>query len=71
MQVLLKELTIVGSKGYNRPDFPEAIAAIGDGRIRGAQEIVTTRIGLDEVISGGFEVLADDRSSHVKILVSP
>ncbi|CAB4743564.1 unannotated protein [freshwater metagenome] len=71
MQVLLKELTIVGSKGYNKPDFPEAIAAIGDGRIRGAQEIITTRIGLDEVISGGFEVLADDRSSHVKILVSP
>ena len=71
MQLLLKELAIVGSKGYNKPDFPEAIAAIGDGRIRGAQEIITTRIGLDEVISGGFEVLADDRSSHVKILVSP
>jgi (R,R)-butanediol dehydrogenase/meso-butanediol dehydrogenase/diacetyl reductase len=71
MQLLLKELTIVGSKGYNKPDFPEAIAAIGDGRIRGAQEIITTRIGLDEAISGGFEVLADDRSSHVKILVSP
>ncbi len=71
MQVLLKELTIVGSKGYNKPDFPEAIAAMGDGRIIGAEEIISTRIGLDDVISGGFEVLAENRSAHVKVLVTP
>ena len=71
MQVLLKELTIVGSKGYNKPDFPEAIAAMGDGRIAGAEEIITTRIGLEDVITGGFEVLAENRSAHVKVLVSP
>lgn len=71
MQVLLKEITIVGSKGYNRPDFPEVIAALADGRIDGAQEIITTRIGLDDVIAGGFAVLESDRSSHVKVLVAP
>lgn len=71
MQVLLKELTIVGSKGYNKPDFPESIAAMGEGRIKGAEEIITTRIGLEDVISGGFEVLAENRSAHVKVLVSP
>jgi threonine dehydrogenase-like Zn-dependent dehydrogenase len=71
MQVLLKEITIVGSKGYNRPDFPEVIAALADGRIDGAEQIITTRVALDDVLAEGFDVLASDRSSHVKVLVSP
>ncbi len=71
MQVLLKEITIVGSKGYNRPDFPEVIAALADGRIEGAEQIITTRVALDDVLADGFDVLASDRSSHVKVLVSP
>ncbi|MHB1166782.1 MAG: 2,3-butanediol dehydrogenase [Candidatus Nanopelagicales bacterium] len=71
MQVLLKEITIVGSKGYNRPDFPEVIAALADGRIAGAERIITTRIALEDVIPDGFAVLESDRSQHVKVLVAP
>ena len=71
MQLLLKEITIVGSKGYNRPDFPEVIAALADGRITGAERIITTRIALDDVITDGFAVLEADRSRHVKVLVAP
>ena len=44
---------------------------MGDGRIIGAEEIISTRIGLEDVISGGFEVLAENRSAHVKVLVTP
>lgn len=71
MQVLLKEVTIVGSKGYNRPDFPEVIAALADGRIQGAEQIISTRVALDDVLAEGFDVLASDSSAHVKILVAP
>ena len=33
--------------------------------------VISTRIGLADVISGGFEVLAENRSAHVKVLVTP
>jgi (R,R)-butanediol dehydrogenase/meso-butanediol dehydrogenase/diacetyl reductase len=71
MQVLLKEPTIVGSKGYNDRDFPEVIAAMGDGRITDSDLIVSTKIDLDDVITGGFDMLEKERSAHVKVLVTP
>jgi hypothetical protein len=33
--------------------------------------MVTARIGLDEVIDGGFERLIYDKDRHIKILVTP
>ena len=71
MTLLLKEVTIVGSKGYSGSDFPDVIAALADGRIRGAEQIITTRIRLADVIEQGFDVLERDSSAHVKVLVSP
>jgi len=71
MQVLLKEARIVGSKGYSGQDFPQVIEALAEGRIRGAEQIITTKIDLDEVISHGFAELESDRTKHVKVLVRP
>jgi hypothetical protein len=33
--------------------------------------MVTARIGLDEIVDGGFEQLIKDKNRHVKIMVTP
>jgi hypothetical protein len=33
------------------------------------ERIVTSRVGLEETVPGGFEVLVDPRGSEVKVLV--
>lgn len=71
LQVLLKEVTIVGSKGYSGTDFPEVIAALAEGAIAAPERMVTARVPLGEVLSGGFDALVQDRGKHVKILVHP
>mgnify|MGYP006271185549 CR=1 FL=1 len=71
LQLLLKEATIVGSKGYNGQDFPEVIEAVASGRIVAPERIITTRLALDDVITDGFMELERDRTAHVKVLVRP
>lgn len=33
--------------------------------------MVTARIGLEDVVKGGFEELINNKDNHVKILVTP
>lgn len=40
------------------------------GRFKGVERMVTHRIGLDDVVAGGLEMLLKGRAECVKILVS-
>lgn len=41
------------------------------GKFSGIEEMVTARIALADVVSQGFEALANKRDDHIKILVTP
>lgn len=70
MRLLLKEITLVGSMCYSN-DFPAVIEALGDGRIRGAEEMITKRVDLEHAVVAGFDALVTGKGEHVKVLVRP
>ena len=66
--VVLTEQTIKGSICYVDQDYPTTIAMMDDGRLP-STELVTKRIGLDDVVEEGFEELVSNRDAHVKIII--
>lgn len=64
--IVLKERTVTGIIGY-RDVFPAVISLMAQGYFP-ADQLVTKRITLDEVIEEGFEGLLKERN-HIKILV--
>ena len=67
-QIVLSELHVVGTIAYTPQDFADTITMLRDGRIA-TEGIVTERIGLTDIVAGGFEELTDHKDRHVKILV--
>lgn len=61
-----REITIKGVIAY-RNIFPEVIKLIDSGKIK-AEELVTKKIKLDEIVKEGFDALLND-PSEVKILI--
>jgi threonine dehydrogenase-like Zn-dependent dehydrogenase len=41
------------------------------GSFKGLEKMVTSRIGLDDIVEKGFENLVERKDEHIKILVSP
>jgi (R,R)-butanediol dehydrogenase/meso-butanediol dehydrogenase/diacetyl reductase len=63
------EKTVMGSMGpYGVMD--EAIQAMAEGKFNG-WPLITGKISLDEIVTGGFEPLIKYKDDNVKILVSP
>jgi (R,R)-butanediol dehydrogenase / meso-butanediol dehydrogenase / diacetyl reductase len=62
------DLTIAGTWCYHVYDWPRIAAMIERGTFP-VERIVTSRVGLEETVPGGFEVLVDPRGSEVKVLV--
>jgi (R,R)-butanediol dehydrogenase/meso-butanediol dehydrogenase/diacetyl reductase len=69
--LLLREISLVGSRGYAGEDFPSVIAAIADGAIPDVERMVTARVPLDAAVTDGIEALVNNRRDHLKILVVP
>lgn len=67
--LVLSEITVIGSLAYCG-DHPDTIALLRDGKVA-ADQFITGRIGLDELVAGGFRELIDNKEANVKILVSP
>ena len=44
---------------------------MASGRLAGYERMVTGRIGLDDIVTKGFEELINRKDEHVKILVTP
>ena len=67
--LVLSEVNVIGSLAYCG-DHPDTIALLQDGKVAAAQ-FITGRIGLENLVKGGFRELIDNKEENVKILVSP
>jgi (R,R)-butanediol dehydrogenase / meso-butanediol dehydrogenase / diacetyl reductase len=61
------DLTLVGSVGYSRSAWERTVLMVRAGLLP-LERIVTARIGIDDIVHNGFEVLAEP-SGQVKVLV--
>jgi (R,R)-butanediol dehydrogenase/meso-butanediol dehydrogenase/diacetyl reductase len=69
IDLVLGEVKVLGTIGYLN-DHPATIELMRDKRID-ATPFITGRIGLDDIVDGGFHELIDHKDLHAKILVSP
>jgi (R,R)-butanediol dehydrogenase / meso-butanediol dehydrogenase / diacetyl reductase len=67
--LVLSEIDLIGSLAYCG-DHPDTIKLLQDGKVA-ADQFITGRIGLDDIVDGGFRQLIDNKEENVKILVSP
>lgn len=63
-----RDLTIVGTWCYRVYDWPRIIAMVSGGRFP-VEQVVSSRIRVEDVVTRGFEALIDPTSSALKILV--
>ncbi|KAK4579885.1 hypothetical protein LTR86_000086 [Recurvomyces mirabilis] len=68
---MMKEIVVRTIMAYNNDDFAETVKDYVDGKFKGAEMMVTARIGLDDVPKKGFEALVHNKDAHVKILATP
>ncbi|MCT2184741.1 2,3-butanediol dehydrogenase, partial [Brevibacterium casei] len=68
-KVVLKEIDLRGTIGY-AGDHPATIELVQSGKIK-VSDFITGRIGLDELITGGFDELINNNEENVKIIVNP
>jgi (R,R)-butanediol dehydrogenase / meso-butanediol dehydrogenase / diacetyl reductase len=69
LQLWAHEKSITFSSGYEN-EFPAAIALLANGQVN-IDELITARIGLEDIKEAGFETLIDHADQHVKIIVYP
>jgi (R,R)-butanediol dehydrogenase/meso-butanediol dehydrogenase/diacetyl reductase len=62
------EKEIIGSLGYN-DEFSTVLSFLVDGRLQ-AVPMITGKIGLDDILDGGFKELVENKDKNIKILVS-
>ena len=67
--LVISEVAVLGSLAYCG-DHPDTIRLLTDGTVDAGQ-FITARIGLDELVDGGFRQLIEHKDEHVKILVHP
>ncbi len=63
------DLTIAGTWCYPVDDWPRIAGQIASGALP-VERVVTGRIGIDDVVAGGFDALVDPEGDQIKILVS-
>jgi len=67
--MIFREKRWQGVATYQKGDFQEVLAAISSGRMTNVEQMITKKIGLDEVVEQGFRALVKDKDKQVKILV--
>ena len=63
------ELDLIGTAAYC-VEHAQVIELLGQGRIP-AEQFITGRIAVDDIVSGGFTELIENKDENVKILVHP
>jgi (R,R)-butanediol dehydrogenase/meso-butanediol dehydrogenase/diacetyl reductase len=67
--LVFREVNVVGSLAY-AGDHPATIEMVASGKVDPFQ-FITGRIGLDDIVTSGFEELINNKEENVKILVHP
>ena len=71
MDLLLGEREIVTSLSHTvSEDFTAAVSLLEGGRID-VGSLITDRLPLSEVVTGGFDPLISDPAHHLKVLIFP
>lgn len=70
-EMMMANVTMRGSTGYDAVDWREVIEELGEGRFPGIEKTITGMVNIDEAVEKGFKALVNDKEKHVKILVSP
>ncbi|MGN6607147.1 MAG: zinc-binding dehydrogenase, partial [Jatrophihabitans sp.] len=65
-----RDVSLIGSWCYLITDWPRVIRLIASGKYP-VSKAVTRRIGLEDVVVDGFDVLVDPRGDQLKVLVTP
>lgn len=84
---MLKEITIKCCLAYTEEEFKDVVEAfvagkyyrrvnrslliVLIGRFKGIQNMVTSKVHIDDIVSKGFDELVTNRDQHVKILITP
>ncbi|KAF9011734.1 alcohol dehydrogenase GroES domain protein [Cyathus striatus] len=68
--VLSKEIWLTGTLCYDRV-HAELIQAVAEGKIPGIEELITSKIAIEDVVEKGFLALLNEKDKQVKILVHP
>lgn len=66
--LVFREGRYVAVLGYQRKDFEDVIAALGDGRLK-PDKMITSKIRMDDIVDKGIWALVREKDKHVKILV--
>jgi (R,R)-butanediol dehydrogenase/meso-butanediol dehydrogenase/diacetyl reductase len=69
LDMLLNEREIIGTAGYFG-EFPMCMALVADGRIN-VKPLASQWIGLDDIVSRGFEPFSSPANENIKIIVTP
>jgi (R,R)-butanediol dehydrogenase/meso-butanediol dehydrogenase/diacetyl reductase len=64
-----KDLSLIGSWCYRITDWPRIIRLVASGKYP-VEKVVTSQIGLEDVVTKGFDVLVDPAGDQLKILVT-
>jgi (R,R)-butanediol dehydrogenase / meso-butanediol dehydrogenase / diacetyl reductase len=67
--LVFREVNVLGSLAYAN-DHPATIEMIASGKVDPFQ-FITGRIGLDDIVTKGFDELINNKEENVKILVHP
>jgi (R,R)-butanediol dehydrogenase / meso-butanediol dehydrogenase / diacetyl reductase len=68
-ELVFSEVSVIGSLAYCG-DHSDTIGLLRDGKVA-AEQFITGRIGLEDLVKDGFRELIDNKEENVKILVSP
>ncbi len=70
MRLSEKEISLVGTWAYDVHSWPRYMDQVASGRFP-VEQVISSTIGLDDVITGGFDPLTDPEGDQIKILVAP
>jgi (R,R)-butanediol dehydrogenase/meso-butanediol dehydrogenase/diacetyl reductase len=69
MMLAEREVSLIGSWCYWLHDWPRVIRMVASGKYP-IGRLVTTQLGLPDVVTKGFDVLVDPQGDQLKVLVS-
>ncbi|KAF2638615.1 threonine dehydrogenase [Massarina eburnea CBS 473.64] len=69
-RLLMNEITLKATLAYDDKDFKETVDAFVEGKFKGLEDMVTSRIYIDDITTKGFEELLNNKNQHIKIMVT-
>lgn len=67
---MFREITIKFSLGNNDNDYREVVEDFIAGKFKGAEQLVTRRLPVEELAEKGLEELSKNKDDHVKIVAT-